>query len=159
MSNLARDRDGPLKPSLIALIERRYDAILAEGLVFHEAQAPLGQPVKGGGKRRGRRLAEPDTISSRAFQRENTMCCASFMMRVFHSPTTRPNATAHDEAAAEDLWWLPLRARRRRFRSDPLAPLHSQEARLGPSLNVDHRPPAPDRHASAGLNPACDTLG
>jgi len=28
---------------------------------------------------------------------------------------------------------------------------------LGPSLNVDHRPPAPDRHASAGLNPACDT--
>src|SRR5665811_1760868 len=64
---------------------------------------------------------------------------------------------AHDEAAAEDLWWLPLRARRRRFRSDPLAPLHSQEARLGPSLNVDHRPPAPDRDASAGLNPACDT--
>src|ERR1035437_3838038 len=53
-ANLARDRDGPLKPSLIALIERRYDAILAEGLVFHEAQAPLGQPVKGGGKRRGR---------------------------------------------------------------------------------------------------------
>src|ERR1019366_4515772 len=64
---------------------------------------------------------------------------------------------AHDEAAAEDLWWLPLRARRRRFRSDPLAPLHSQEARLGPSLNVDHRPPAPHRHASAGLKPACDT--
>ena len=29
--------------------------ILAEGLVFHEAQAPLGQAaVKGGGKRRGR---------------------------------------------------------------------------------------------------------
>lgn len=30
------------------------DAILAEGVVFHEAQAPLGQPVKGGRKRRSR---------------------------------------------------------------------------------------------------------
>ena len=53
-ANLARDRGVPLKPSLIALIERCYDAILAEGLAFHEAQAPLAQPVKGGGKRRGR---------------------------------------------------------------------------------------------------------
>lgn len=55
-TNLARekDKDKPLKPALIALIERRYDAILAEGLLFHEAQAPLGQLVKGGGKRRGR---------------------------------------------------------------------------------------------------------
>ena len=53
-ANLARDRNVPLKPSLIALIERCYDAIIAEGLAFHEAQAPLAQPVKGGGKRRGR---------------------------------------------------------------------------------------------------------
>ena len=53
-ANLARDRGVPLKPSLIALIERCYDAILAEGLAFHEAQAPLAQPVKGGRKRRGR---------------------------------------------------------------------------------------------------------
>src|SRR4249919_1336644 len=53
-ANLARDRGVPLKPSLIALIERCYDAILAEGLAFHEAQAPLVQPVKGGRKRRGR---------------------------------------------------------------------------------------------------------
>ena len=53
-ANLARDRGVPLKPSLIALIERCYDAIIAEGLAFHEAQAPLAQPVKGGGKRRGR---------------------------------------------------------------------------------------------------------
>ena len=28
----------PLKPSLIALIERRYDAIIAAGMAFHEAQ-------------------------------------------------------------------------------------------------------------------------
>lgn len=39
--NLARERDVPLKPSLIALIERRYDAIVAAGLTFHEAQSAL----------------------------------------------------------------------------------------------------------------------
>jgi transposase len=54
-ANLARERDVPLKPRLITCIERRYDAILAEGQVFHETQAPLARAVtKAGGKRRGR---------------------------------------------------------------------------------------------------------
>jgi transposase len=54
-ANLGRERGLPLKPLLIACFERRYDAILAEGLVFHEAQAPLKQtPRKAGGKPRGR---------------------------------------------------------------------------------------------------------
>jgi transposase len=53
-ANLARERGVPLKPSLIALIERCYDAILAEGLAFHEAQAPLAQPATGSRKPRGR---------------------------------------------------------------------------------------------------------
>ena len=44
--NLARERHGVgktrvLTKRLIARFERRYDAILAEGLAFHEAQAPL----------------------------------------------------------------------------------------------------------------------
>jgi transposase len=57
--NLARERDGPLEPRLIELINRRYDAIVAEGMAFHEAQSPLepattpeGQPKKRGRKRR-----------------------------------------------------------------------------------------------------------
>ena len=52
-ANLARERGGP-KPSLIALIERRYDAVVAEGLAFHTAQAPLARSVTGGRKPRGR---------------------------------------------------------------------------------------------------------
>jgi len=48
-SNLARERGGSLKPGLIALIERSYDAILAQGLAFHEAQPALAKA-----KRRGR---------------------------------------------------------------------------------------------------------
>jgi hypothetical protein len=35
LTNLAREREVPLKPGLIALIKRRYDAITAEGLAFH----------------------------------------------------------------------------------------------------------------------------
>ena len=39
--NLAREQDVPLKPGLLALIERRYHAIVADGLVFHETQPAL----------------------------------------------------------------------------------------------------------------------
>jgi transposase len=39
--NLAREQDVPLKPGLIALIERRYDAIVADGMAFHGAQPAL----------------------------------------------------------------------------------------------------------------------
>jgi transposase len=39
--NLAREQGVPLTPGLIALIERRYDAIVADGLAFHEAQPSL----------------------------------------------------------------------------------------------------------------------
>ncbi len=54
-ANRARERGIPMKPRLIECFDRRYDAILAEGLVFHEAQAPLVRAaIKGGGKRRGR---------------------------------------------------------------------------------------------------------
>ena len=65
--NLARERDGVVKPRvltkrLIARFERRYDAIVAEGLAFHEAQAPLRSSPRArpaaetdGRKRRGRK--------------------------------------------------------------------------------------------------------
>ena len=40
-ANLARERGVALSPRLIALFEARYDAILAAGLAFHEAQPTL----------------------------------------------------------------------------------------------------------------------
>ena len=39
--NLARAQDLPLKPEMIALIERCYDAIVADGLAYHMAQPAL----------------------------------------------------------------------------------------------------------------------
>jgi transposase len=54
-ANLARERGVPLKPRLIQCFERRYDAVVIEGLAFHEAGPPLARAAtKGGGKRRGR---------------------------------------------------------------------------------------------------------
>jgi len=47
-TNLARERGGPLKLGLLALIERSYDAILAEGLAFHEAQPALTKARRSG---------------------------------------------------------------------------------------------------------------
>ena len=52
-SNLARERGVPLKPGLIALFERWYDTILADGLAFHDTQPALVR-AGGTGKRRGR---------------------------------------------------------------------------------------------------------
>ncbi|MGH7040824.1 MAG: IS66 family transposase [Acetobacteraceae bacterium] len=48
-TNLARQRGVTLKPALLALIERHYDAIVRDGLAFHDAQPAL---VKS--RRRGR---------------------------------------------------------------------------------------------------------
>jgi transposase len=42
-TNLAHEQGVPLKPALIALIDRCYDAILAEGMAFHEAQPALAK--------------------------------------------------------------------------------------------------------------------
>ena len=91
-ANLARERGGPPKPSLIALIERRYDAVVAEGLAFHTAQAPLARSVTGGRKPRGR--AEPGTIFSCVWRPASRTRCASFTTRRSPSPTIRPSATA-----------------------------------------------------------------
>ena len=49
LTNLAREQGVPLKPGLIALIERCYDTALAEGMAFHE-----GQPALAKTRRRGR---------------------------------------------------------------------------------------------------------
>src|SRR4051812_12749236 len=55
VTNRARERGIPMKPRLIECFERHYDTIVAEGLLFHEAQAPLVRTmIKGGSKPRGR---------------------------------------------------------------------------------------------------------
>src|ERR1039457_7563912 len=77
VASLARERGVILKPRMVERLERRYDAILVEGLSFHQAQPPLAPvTVKGGYQRRGRR-AELDIISSCASQPASKTPCAS----------------------------------------------------------------------------------
>jgi transposase len=54
VANLAREQGVSLSPCLIGLSERCYDAILAEGFAFHEAQ-PVLVRVSGKAKCRGRK--------------------------------------------------------------------------------------------------------
>ena len=51
-TNLAREFGVALTARLIARIQRRYDAILAEGIAFHEAQPPLRRARRHGRKPR-----------------------------------------------------------------------------------------------------------
>ena len=53
VTQFARERDTPLKPRLITLIERRYEAILTQGFAHHTALPPL-VPQFQQAKRRGR---------------------------------------------------------------------------------------------------------
>jgi transposase len=63
-TNLAREQGVPLKPGLIALIERCYDAILAEGLAFHESQPALTKT--------GRRGRQPRRVGHNLLLRLST---------------------------------------------------------------------------------------
>ena len=63
-TNLARERGVPLKPDLIALIERCYDGILAKGLAFHESQPPLAKT--------GRRGRQPRRVGHNLLLRLST---------------------------------------------------------------------------------------
>jgi transposase len=71
-TNIARERGVPLKLGLIALIERRYDDILANGLAFHEAQPTLGKA-----KRRGRPPRRVATTSCYAGAPASRACFGS----------------------------------------------------------------------------------
>ena len=131
--NLAREQDVPLKPRLIALVERRYDAIVADGLAFHEAQ-----PVLARTKPRGR---PPRRVGHNLLLRLGTH--KQDVLRFLTDPRgpvhQQPGGAgwADDEIAAEDLRRFPLRGGRPGLRSDPLGSLYSQEAGMGYPRNLD----------------------
>jgi len=76
VTNLARERGLPLKPRLSARIERRYDAIVMEGLAFHQAQPALRRAQRRGG--RPRRIGH--NLLLRLYQRRQDV------LRFLHDP-------------------------------------------------------------------------
>ncbi len=64
-ADLAREQGVSSKPRLIESCERRYDAVLARGLAFHEAEPPMARAAtKRAANGAAARLAAPDTTSS-----------------------------------------------------------------------------------------------
>src|SRR6202051_3867143 len=63
-TSLAREQGVPLKPGLIALIDRCYDGILANGLAFHEGQPALAKT--------GRRGRQPRRVGHNLLLRLST---------------------------------------------------------------------------------------
>ena len=132
-ANLARERGGPPKPSLIALIERRYDAVVAEGLAFHTAQAPLARSVTGGRNRAAVRLAEPGTIfSASGGPQAGHAALPSRPGGPLHQQSGRARRP-HDEVAPENLRRVPFNRRRHGLRAHPLIPDQPPRSKAGPS--------------------------
>ena len=114
-ANLARERGVPLKPRLIECFERRYDAIVAEGLAFHEAQAPLARSRDEGRRQTARPCASPNRTQSPLAPRDAQTGHVALPSRSdcsLHQQSGRTRR-AHDEATAENLRRLPLVAKAR----------------------------------------------
>jgi transposase len=152
-ANMARDRGAPLKPGLIALFERSYDAIVDNGIAFHEAQPPLNPTVaRGHAIRRGRPRRRTGHNSSCAFRAASKTCRASSPTRgrTFHQQSGRAGR-AHDEAQAENLRRLPLATGRARLRRHPQLHLDRQETGLECHPGSHAEPRNPDRAPPHGL--------
>ena len=80
-ANRAREQGVPLKPQLIECCERRYDAIVAEGLAFHESAAGASRD-EGRRKWRGRapRRTGHNLLLRLAARKQDTL-------RFLHDPT------------------------------------------------------------------------
>jgi hypothetical protein len=154
LANLARQRDvalNTLRPRLAARLERCYDAILAEGLAFHEAQAPLaGTP--GVRPRRGRKARRTGhNLIRRLIERKQDT------LRFLHDaavPFTNNQAERDGrmmKSQDENLRRLPLPRRRRRLRHHPFLHFDRQKARLERHPRPHPRAAKPDRVSRPGM--------
>ena len=76
--HLAAELQRELRPSLVALIERRYAQVVAEALAYHEAQPPLVAPQP---KRRGPKKRRPGHNLALRLQ-----TCRESVLRFLHEP-------------------------------------------------------------------------
>ena len=82
-TNLARARGDPVNPRLIALFERRYEAITRQGLAFHESLPPIETAAsRKASKRRGR---QPHRTGHNLLIRLTTR--KQDVLRFLHDPT------------------------------------------------------------------------
>ena len=102
-SRTERENGVSYEASTHRCFERRYDAILAEGLVFHEAQAPLVRAAieEGETARRAPRRTGHNLLLRLATRKEDTL--RFLLTRLFHSQRSGRTRRAHDEATSENI--------------------------------------------------------
>src|SRR6202050_784925 len=162
-TNLARERDKPLPPRLIALFERRYDAILTEGLAFHAAQPALARPAAAGkAKARGRKprrvghnlllrlsIRKPDVLrflSDLTVPFTNNLAeQAARMMKL------RQKISGGFRCAAEDADFAAIRSLLATAR---IASCHVEKAGCDNARNLRRRPETADRRPQERVNPS-----
>lgn len=126
-AHLARERDGPLEPSLVHRFQHRYDTIVAEGLAFHEAQPPL---LVTGRRGRSRRRSTGHNLLLRLSTRKDDV------LRFLTDPGVPFTNNLAEQAARmmklrpKNLRWIPLRTNKAPATS-PLSALSSQPRKTG----------------------------
>jgi hypothetical protein len=134
--NLAREQGVPLNSGLIALIERRCNAILAEGLAFHEVQPALAKP-----RPRGR---PPRRVGHNLLLRLSTR--KQDVLRFLTDPGVpfTNNLAEQDgrmmKLRQENLRRMSLRGWCEGFRRHPLGSLDRQETGLECASGLERRP-------------------
>ena len=147
--NLAsRAEPAALRPEMIALIERCYDAVVADGLAYHTAQPALTKARPRGPPPR---RVGPQSAAAAQHAQSGRAPLPDRPERAVHQQSRRARR-ADDEIAAENLRWLPgSGAGRRGLRRYPIADLDRQKAGLGSAPDTHSRTGAPDRPSPLGL--------
>ena len=96
-ARIAQDKDIAVPATLVALIERRYDEIIAEALAFHESQPPLSPPKPGKRGRKKRRIGH-----NLALRLRNRKCAVLRFL-------TDPEVAFTNNEAERDLRMMKLR--------------------------------------------------
>jgi transposase len=136
-TNLARERGVPLKPGLIAVFERCYDTILADGLAFHEAQPALLRAV-GTGKRRGR-PPRRNLLLRLSVRKTDVLRFLTDPLVPFSNNLAERDGRMM-KLRQKDLRRLPLYGRSDGFCGDPVAAVDGEEAGLGYPANPERQP-------------------
>ena len=144
--NLARAQDLPLRPEMIALIERCYDAVVADGLAYHTAQPALTKARPRG--------PPPRRIGHNLLLRLSTR--KADVLRFL----TDPSVPFTNNLAERDGRMMKLRQKisggfrseqGRGLRRYPIADLDRQKAGLGSAPDTHSRTGVSHRHSPLGL--------
>jgi transposase len=152
--HLSRDKKQAPDQRLIDLISRRYDAIVATGLTFHQGLPALPQKLRRDGTPRAgrpRRRVGHNLVVRLGDHKEAVL---RFLINPEVPFTNNQAGTRRpdDETPAENLRLLPIGPPRKRFHGDPNAYRNRQKTGMGYHPKPHARPQRPDQQPQSRLS-------